>query len=207
MVSAPRPAELSGLFLRYCLNWQRLTQVTVLVSGALLLLVYGAIITGLSGYVWLLCLLAAYAASYWRDAPLHMPRQASTANVRHAFNLLALAAGVILRLSALVSVMIWAIGEDMTHVAGYAGRVVLFVALVEMATDMLFVEGARAFIVLTGQEAVFLTALWSSGVQHSPQDTADAGFLAPRRFFTVTQNNGSPPAHVGMREPEIILDE
>lgn len=208
MVNTPRPAEASGLFLRYCLNWQRLLQMTVIIGAALLLVVHGALIAGLSGYVWLLSLIASYAATYLRDAPLHtpLPRDSTTVNVQHAFNLLAVVAGIVLRLSAFVSVMIWAIAEDMTRIAGYTGGVVLFLALIEQSVDVLFVEGARAFIVLTGQEAAFLSALWHLSVQNAPQ-TTDAWSLTPRRYFMVNATNGTTPQQVHIEEPRIILDE
>lgn len=200
MVHLPEPAELSGLFLRYCRNWQRLVQVTTLVAGALLLIVYGALISGLSGYVWLLSLIAAYTGAYLRDAQLSPPARAGAVDVGHAFNAFSVVPVIALYVSAFVSVIVWACAEDMMRIAGHAGGFILTLALVGHGVDLMFVEGARVFVIFKGRETAFLASLWLMGVQHAPQTATPH-----RRFVVMNTDDGGAPHDKS--DPQILLDE
>ncbi len=175
-------------------------QVTTLVAGALLLVVYGAIIAGLSGYVWLLSLIAAYAGTYLRDARLAQPPRPGAVDVGHAFNVFSVAPVIALYISALVSLIVWAAAEDMLRVAGHAGGFIFSLALLAHGVDLMFVEGVRALIIFKGHETAFLSSLWLLGVQHAPQTTT------PRRQFVVINADGSTTPH-DKGEPQILLDE
>lgn len=207
-MAIPRPAEFVGVFLRYCRSWQRILQASIVIVGALILVVHGPAIAGLSGYVWLSCITWAYLLTEMRDPALYKrPLPVSgVVDTRHAFSLVPAATGLVLRVSALVSLLVWAIGEDLLYVAGRTGLALLFLALSEHVPDLMGAEAVRLYIVLTGREAELLATLWQRGVQQSPQPAAGGWPWPYRREFILSQGTGE--ATTTTRDNgEILLDE
>ena len=174
----------------------------------MLIVSHARYITGISPYVWIAFTGVGYLTVHFRDfmlytAPERAPVEAPW-STRYAFNLLALAAVMVIKISAVISLIVWA-AEDMTSVAGYAGGCLLFLAVVEHLLDHGCVELPRVATVLTGNELALLAKLWAPRhIEHAMQ--AQNTLLTARRDYVIAPAPVVPSqTHGG--DTEILLDE